>query len=32
MDRAVDNIIGRLGRLEAAYLTGDYAEGGEAPV
>lgn len=27
MDRILESIIERLGRLEAAYLTGDYAEG-----
>lgn len=27
MDRILDSIIHRLGHLEAAYLTGDYAEG-----
>jgi hypothetical protein len=27
MDRILDSIIERLGNLEAAYLTGDYAEG-----
>ena len=27
MDRILDSIIERLGRVEAAYLTGDYAEG-----
>jgi DNA-binding transcriptional ArsR family regulator len=27
MDRILDSIIERLGELEAAYLTGDYAEG-----
>lgn len=27
MDRILESIIGRLGRLEAAYLMGDYAEG-----
>ena len=27
MDRILDSIIERLGRLESAYLTGDYAEG-----
>lgn len=27
MDRIIDSIIERLGNLEAAYLTGDYAEG-----
>ena len=32
MDRIVDSIIGRLGKLEAAYLTGDYAEGRDTGV
>jgi len=27
MDRILDSIVERLGKLEAAYLTGDYAEG-----
>ncbi|MCB1773737.1 MAG: winged helix-turn-helix transcriptional regulator [Gammaproteobacteria bacterium] len=27
MDRILDSIIQRLGKLEAAYLTGDYAQG-----
>lgn len=27
MDRILDSIVERLGRLEAAYLTGDYAQG-----
>jgi len=27
MDRILDSIIERLGKLEAAYLTGDYAQG-----
>ena len=27
MDRILDSIVARLGHLEAAYLTGDYAEG-----
>jgi DNA-binding transcriptional ArsR family regulator len=27
MDRILDSIIERLGKLQAAYLTGDYAEG-----
>lgn len=27
MDRILDSILDRLGQLEAAYLTGDYAEG-----
>jgi predicted nucleotidyltransferase len=27
MDRILESIIQRLGRLEAAYLTGDYAQG-----
>lgn len=27
MDRILDSILDRLGKLEAAYLTGDYAEG-----
>lgn len=27
MDRILDSIVERLGRLQAAYLTGDYAEG-----
>ncbi len=32
MDRIVDSIIERLGKLEAAYLTGDYAEGRDTGV
>ena len=32
MDRIVDSIIERLGKLEAAYLTGDYAEGRDSGV
>jgi hypothetical protein len=32
MDRIVDSIIGRLGKLEAAYLAGDYAEGRDTGV
>ena len=32
MDRILDSIIERLGRLQAAYLTGDYAEGRDTGV
>ena len=32
MDRILDSIIERLGRLEVAYLTGDYAEGRDTGV
>jgi DNA-binding transcriptional ArsR family regulator len=32
MDRILDSIVQRLGRLEAAYLTGDYAEGRDTGV
>jgi DNA-binding transcriptional ArsR family regulator len=32
MDRILDSIIERLGSLEAAYLTGDYAEGRDSGV
>ncbi len=32
MDRILDSIIERLGKLEAAYLTGDYAEGKDTGV
>lgn len=32
MDRILDSIVERLGQLEAAYLTGDYAEGRDTGV
>lgn len=32
MDRILDSIVARLGDLEAAYLTGDYAEGRDTGV
>lgn len=32
MDRIVESIVARLGQLEAAYLTGDYAEGRDTGV
>ena len=32
MDRIVDSIIGRVGKLEVAYLTGDYADGRDAGI
>ena len=32
MDRILDSIVERLGRLEAAYVTGDYAEGRDTGV
>jgi predicted nucleotidyltransferase len=32
MDRILESIIQRLGRLEAAYLTGDYAEGRDSGI
>ena len=32
MDQIIESIIERLGRLEAAYLTGDYAEGRDTGV
>ena len=32
MDRILDSIVARLGQLQAAYLTGDYAEGRDTGV
>jgi hypothetical protein len=32
MDRIVEDIIGKLGKLDAAYLTGDYAKGRDSGI
>ncbi len=32
MDKIVDDVIGKLGKLDAAYLTGDYAKGKDSGI